>query len=214
MRRVVAAGVTAGVVAAVLSSMTGWPPRPNVSTATTKPAQVEAFLAAWRRQLGATYVLVQVIDRRLVSGRRFSSEVRLVQRPPDRIRTGGGGLGGRLGGRRFGCVLGGGCRDGGPAPDYGREVEAEVAVLRSLVTGSGAPYGLSRVGRCFRLILRARILAPPYGEDATFCFDPRTGAQARAVIHRAEATDTARTVSLRARVGPADLAVPGYPDGS
>jgi hypothetical protein len=171
----------------------------------------DAFLGAWRRSLTGTYVAHQVVERRLLSGRQFSSEVTLAQRPPDRIRAASGGTEGRVGGRRFGCVPDGGCRFGGDAPPYDAFVEEELDLLRAMVASETPLYAVTRTGddeRCFLLTLRARILAPPYGEDATFCFDARTGALRQSVVHRAEATDTTTTIDLRAGVRASDLALP------
>ena len=169
-----------------------------------------AFVRAWRRSLTATYVARQVVERRLVSGRSFSSEVTITQRPPDRIRDDSGGLSGRVGGRRFGCVPDAGCRFGGLAPPYSREVAEEMDLLRAMVAADPPLYRVERGAgeECYVLVLQARILAPPYGEDATFCFDTATGALRRSIVHRAEATDTTTTVDLRADVRAADLALP------
>ena len=174
------------------------------------PSATEAFLAAWRRSLTGTYVAEQVVERRLVSGRSFSSEVIIAQRPPDRIRDGSSGLEGRVDGRRFGCVPDGGCRFGGEAAPYRQEVEEEMDLLRAIVDAAVPLYRVVHGDDdgCYVLVLRARILAPPYGEDATFCFDARTGALRRSVVHRAEATDTTTTVDLRADVRPSDLTLP------
>lgn len=205
MRKVLAVVVAAAVVgvagAVLVARVQG--PDPGMPTG--------AFLRAWRRSLTGTYVARQVIDRRLVSGRTFSSEVTIVQRPPDRIRNGSSGIEGRVDGRRFGCVPDGGCRFGGLAPPYAREVEEELALLRAMVAVRTPLYRVEwgDGDGCFVLILQARILAPPYGEDATFCFDAATGALRRSVVHRAEATDTTTTTDLRGEVAAADLALPG-----
>lgn len=206
MRRGVAATIAAAVVVgaalALVIARAGGP---------TPPPPVDAFLTAWRRSLTGTYVAHQVVERRLVSGRTFSSEVTLAQRPPDRIRVDSGGTDGRVGGRRFGCVPDGGCRLGGVAPAYTRDVDDELRLLRAMVASETPLYAVSyrtADDGCFLLTLRARILAPPYGEDATFCFDAATGALRTSVVHRAEATDTTTTVDLRADVRPSDLRLP------
>lgn len=199
MRRAVLAGLLAGALAVAFLV---------VRDAEREPAAA-GLLRAYRASLTGTYVLEQDVTRRLVSGRTFRSEVRIVQRPPDRIRVDGSGTTGRVGGRTFGCVAGGGCRWGGPAERDAAFVDGEVALLRALVTGDGAAYAVRRAGRgCYVLVLRARVLAPPYGEDATLCFDATTGALVRAVVHRAEATDTTTTRLLRGRVTARDLSLP------
>jgi hypothetical protein len=203
MRRVAAvvtAAVLLGVALAVFVARTQGP---------DAGAPTSAFLRAWRRSLTGTYVAHQVIERQLVSGRRFSSEVTIAQRPPDRIRNGSSGTEGRVGGRRFGCVPDGGCRFGGRARPYAEEVDEELDLLRAMVAVETPLYRVEHGdGGCFVLVLQARILAPPYGEDATFCFDALTGALRRAVVHRAEATDTTTTLDLRAQIRPSDLSLP------
>jgi len=84
-----------------------------------------------------------------------------------------------------------------------------MGLLGRLVNGPTATYGVRPEEDCFVLVLRARLAAPPYGEDARFCFDLATGALARAVVHRAAATDTHVATELRTEVHDADLAVPG-----
>ena len=198
----IAAAVVVGALLALVVARAGGP---------EPPPAVDAFLAAWRRSLTGTYAMHQVVERRLVSGRTFSSEVTLAQRPPDRIRVDSSGTEGRVGGRRFGCVPDGGCRFGGDAPAYTKDVDDELRLLRAIVASETPLYATaySDAGDgCFLLTLRARVLAPPYGEDATFCFDAATGALRASVVHRAEATDTTTTVDLRADVRPADLQLP------
>jgi hypothetical protein len=198
----IAAAVAVGALLALVVARAGGP---------EPPPAVDAFLAAWRRSLTGSYATHQVVERRLVSGRTFSSEVTLAQRPPDRIRVDSSGTEGRVGGRRFGCVPDGGCRFGGDAPPYAKDVDDEMGLLRAIVASETPLYATaySDAGAgCFLLVLRARVLAPPYGEDATFCFDAATGALRTSVVHRAEATDTTTTVDLRAGVRPSDLRLP------
>jgi hypothetical protein len=105
----------------------------------------------------------------------------------------------------------GGCRFGGDAPPYASDVDDEMRLLRAIVASETPLYAVTYSDRgegCYLLTLRARILAPPYGEDATFCFDAATGALGTSVVHRAEATDTTTTIDLRAEVRPSDLRLP------
>ena len=61
---------------------------------------------------------------------------------------------------------------------------------------------------CFDLRLLVVLAAPPYGRQATFCFDAATGALARTEIVRPEATDREQAVEIRSTVVDADLAPP------
>lgn len=197
--------VGAGAVAALAAG--GTTPRRAPA-----PGASAAFVAAWHRSLVATYTVTWQFERRRPDGTVAAvAELRRAQRPPDLVIDGPTGVQGRIGGRRIGCVMGPSgpiCRDGGPAPPYEADVAAELRLLRSLVAGPAAAYRVraERQG-CFVLVLRTRLVAPPYGEDATFCFDRRTGALVRSVVHRAEVTDTHVAVALRSSVGPADLRV-------
>src|SRR5438067_12287601 len=189
VRRAVAAGLLVGGLA--IAALARWD-RPR------SPAGPE-FVAAWGRRLTGTYAVVDRIDRHLLNGRSLVSEVRLAQRPPDRLRVGAEGVDGRVNGRLLGCVAVPGAdiqwRDGGSAPPYQQDVDRQVRLLRRLVIGPRRAYDVHRVGDgCYRLELRARILAPPYGEDATFCFDEATGAPLRSTVRRAEGTDVHRTI--------------------
>lgn len=223
MRRAVLAGLVIGALLTAWVAAATWDDDRHdtaTTTATTaapaasRPADARGFLAAWRRSLTATYAVEERIERRLVDGRRVTSDVRLVQRPPDRLRIGSGTVTARLQGRQYGCTTGTdgklGCQAGGPAPSYAKAVTDELAVLRPLVARATAPYRVAR-GRdpgCWTLVLRTRLLAPPYGEDATFCYDRATGAPRRAIVHRKEGTDTVTTVNLQTTVGPDDLQLP------
>src|SRR5205823_50148 len=83
-------------------------------------------------------------------------------------------------GRRLPCTTGPRgalqCRDGGPAPPYGQEVDRELALLRGYLSGPDPLYRV-RVegGGCYRLELLVSMPAPPYGRRARFCFDAATG---------------------------------------
>lgn len=210
--RAAVAGAVAGAFGVAALAVVGGEParRPPLDASA-------AFVAAWRRSLVATYAVTWRFERRRPDGTLVvAAEVRRAQRPPDVVVRGPEGVRGRVGGRRVGCLAGPSgpvCRDGGPAPPYDADVAAELRLLRSLVAGPAAAYRVRAAGPgCFLLVLRARLVAPPYGEDATFCFDRRTGALARSVVHRAEATDTNLAVALRRSVGPADLALEPAPE--
>jgi hypothetical protein len=151
-------------------------------------------------------------ERRTTAGRSLVSEVRIAQRPPDRLATGLGSIDARRDGRRLACATGADgklrCRDGGPAPPYGQEVDAEVALLRGYFSGPNPLYRVRAGGGCYALDLLVSMPAPPYGRRARFCFDPATGAPVVSVVVRAEATDRQQAVEVRAVVGDADLASP------
>lgn len=203
MAAVAGALVGIGVVAALVAT--------DRRTAGPVPDASSTFVEAWRRSLTETYWVRWQFSRHRPDGSVVATAVvSRAQRPPDVVVRGPDGVRGRVGGRRVGCLTGPGgpvCRDGGAAPPYVADVEAELGLLRALVAGPGAAYRV-RAGPergCFVLVLRARLVAPPYGEDATFCFDARTGALARSVVRRPEVTDTHVAVALRGTVRPEEL---------
>lgn len=177
------------------------------------PAAARAFLATWRASRLATWVVEGTYERRTAGGRRVASEVRVAQRPPDRLVLGLGAVQARLGNRRLACapdpdgVLR--CADDGRAPPYAAEVDDEVRVLAGYVEGDVPLYAVTAdAPGCFILRLVVELPAPPYGRRARFCFDPVTHAPLLAEIRRAEAVDVRRTIEVRTTVTDADLAPP------
>lgn len=218
------AGLVAGVVLTVVVSVAGWlpsapesaPPGPG-PVAEADPEATQSFLQAWERSLEGTWRVASVFERRSLQGRgSLQVPVLAVQRPPDRLLTGFGSTESRLDGRVLSCTtdpLGRvQCRDGGPAGPYDEEVRREVALLRRYVTGPTALYAVTAVGEsCFRLTRTVALPAPPYGDEARFCFDPSTGAPVEVEIRRPEAVDTTVAVDVSGEVRDADLQVDPSP---
>jgi hypothetical protein len=176
-------------------------------------AAARAFLTTWRESRLATWVVEGTYERRTTSGRRVASEVRVAQRPPDRLVVGLGAVQARRDARRLACapdpdgVLR--CADDGRAPPYAAEVEDEVRVLATYVEGDVPLYEVTADDPgCFTLRLVVELPAPPYGRRARFCFDPVTHAPLLAEIRRTEATDVRRTITVRTTVTDEDLAPP------
>ncbi len=214
-------GALTGIAAAVLTGRTdpGPPARgePGTGTTTTRlverPEDAAAFLAAWERSRTATYVVESRFVRQTRAGASTLADIRVAQRPPDRLVTGGGTLDGRLGGRRVACaaddegVLR--CRDGGEAPPYHEEVARERRDLERLVAGDQPLYAVGRDGEgCFVLRLTVIIHAPPYGVRARFCYDDATGAPTRVHVHGEDFVDRTDAIAVRAEVTDDDLRLP------
>jgi hypothetical protein len=187
------------------------------SGAARGPSAAQSFLAAWERSRLATYVVRSDFVRTLPDGRQLKSNTTTVQQPPDtRLVTGLGSVSGRLNGSVVGCAASpagaGGCVTGAPAPDYRAEVDAELRLLESYVTGPRPLYHVVDFGdaptRCFRLDLAIALPSPPYGDHALFCFDRRTAAPALTEIQRPEATDRTIAREIRTDVRPEDLQIP------
>jgi hypothetical protein len=169
---------------------------------------VAGFLAAYERSRTATFVVEQTFTRTAPDGRSISYGRRLVQRPPDdRLLVGGGNAEGRIDGRVVRCSTApdgsSSCQQGPPAGPYDDEVAAELAELRRYV--SELYYLAPGDPGCWVLDLVEAYPSPPYGEEATFCFDPATGAPTRLEVVRPEATDVTEAVEIRATVTGADL---------
>lgn len=210
------------VLAALLSTLLLlWlVPEPSDEGSAAVPAEPAAqrFIAAYERSRTATFVVEQHFIRTLPDGRSIEGDTRIVQRPPDdRLVAGLGALSGRLGGRVLACATDDGavgaptrCTQGPPAPPYDEEVQAEVATLRTYVESRPPLYRVADGAEsgCFVLTLALALPSPPYGDEATFCFDEATGAPTLIRIARPEATDETRAVEIRATITEADLRLP------
>jgi len=183
------------------------------SQAATQPADADAFAEAWQRSRTGTWVVRMTFTRRTAARGRLDDEIRIAQRPPDRLIVGPlGAVAGSIGGRTVNCGTGatGALRCGGdqPAPPYSDEVRREVSALRSYFAGNSSLYTVKHDGDCFTLRLRRQYPSPPYGDRARFCFDRVTGAPTRQEIHRKQGTDVQQAVEVRGEVAADDFRLP------
>ena len=213
------AGLLAGAIGVAALAGLGWPEGTEERAPELREsrAAAAAFLDAWRRSRRATWV-VEARFERVVGGRRtIILDMHMAQRPPDRVVVGPGAIDARRGGRRLACAAREDgdltCRDGGPAPPYESEVDAELDLLEGYVAAGGLYAVADEPGGCFRLRLRRVILSPPYGQLARFCFDPATGAPVRTEIERIEGRDRTVAVRVGARPTEEDLSPAGVRDG-
>lgn len=175
------------------------------------PSAVDAFLAAYERSRTVEVVVESTFTRTFPDGRELAYEQRLVQRPPDdRLVIGAGSASGRIDGRVVRCnATPSGppdCVQGDDARPYDEEVAAEIADLAGLVEPDDGAYAVTAGDDgCFDLALEVRILTPPYGVAATFCFDDESGALSVLDIERPEATDRTVADAIRTEVTAADL---------
>ena len=189
---------------------------PATTSDASRPTDVDAFAEAWQRSRTGTWFVRMAFTRRTAASGRLDDELRVAQRPPDRLTVGPlGAVAGRIGDRTVNCGTGASgvfrCAADQPALPYADEVRREVATLRTYFAGSSPLYTVSHAGGCFTLRLRHRYPSPPYGERARFCFDGATGAPTRREIHRREGSDVQRAVEVRAEVSAADLRLPVGP---
>ena len=194
----------AGVAAMVVTDETTEDDQPAESGAAAR-----AFVAAWDRRLRGTWVVTATFTRTFNDRRTLTGEIREAQRPPDRLRRGLGSTEGRVGDRRLACTAVEGaatqCREAGAALPYDEEVRRELGLLSGYVRGRDRLYAVTEDGGCFRLRLLRRLLAPPYGDAARFCFDGATGALRSVEVRRDRALDETRAIEIRATVTDADL---------
>jgi hypothetical protein len=178
-----------------------------------RPADVDAFADAWQRSRTGTWFVRMAFTRRTAAGGHLDDEIRIAQRPPDRLTVGPlGAVAGRIGDRTVNCAIGATgvfrCAADQPAPPYPDEVSREVSTLRSYFAGRYPLYSVGHDGDCFTPRLRRRFPSPPFGDRARFCFDRATGAPTRREVRRPEGTDVQRAVEVRAEVSAADLRLP------
>jgi hypothetical protein len=173
------------------------------------PVDVEAFVAAWERSRRGTFLVISEFHRENDLGDEMRLTQVLVQRPPDRVQSSGMSITGSVGGVRYVCddlpddVFE--CREIPVETDFDASIEREVSALWTYVLGQVPLYRVSRDGDCFDLTITRRILAPPYGNSARFCFDPDSGAVVEIRIERDEVTDTVRAISITTDVSDDDL---------
>lgn len=168
------------------------------------------FLAAWRRSLETTWVVTYTFERTTRAGGHLVAERRVAQRPPDRLSSGLGSVGGRRGDHAVTCAADANgvdqCGDAGPAPPYGDEVAHDIDVLRGQVEGPDRLYRVTRPSpSCYVLTLVVSYPVPPYGRSARYCFDRRLGAPVVIEVHRPEGSDVQRAVSVTGDVTDADF---------
>lgn len=208
------AGAVTGVLIVVVSALLGWTPDvggPETSAAPPSPQAAEAFVAAWDRSLTGSWVVEGGFERTSLQGRgTLRTPVRTAQRPPERLVVGFGSAESRLDGRLLSCTTAPDgslrCQEGGPAPPYAEERADQVDLIRRYVLGPGPLYLVRDAGGgCFELSLHVPIPAPPYGEQAVFCFDGATGAPVRVEIRRPEAVDVMVATAVRSEVADEDL---------
>ncbi|MFP5256640.1 MAG: hypothetical protein ACLGI8_12430 [Acidimicrobiia bacterium] len=179
------------------------------------PEAADALVDAWARSRRATFVTTGTYERRSdVTGAAVASEDVVAQRPPRRLHRQLGGVNGRDDDRLLVCPAPppgenpAPCRLG-PAggPTYEESVEREVEGLRSILLGPDPLYAVARgEPGCFRLDLRRPDPRAPFGIEASFCFDPATGAPTGSrVRHEGGVEEVVVVTDVRTEVTDADL---------
>jgi hypothetical protein len=211
----VARAVTVGAVGVViiLGIWLVWRDNSVAANSDARREAALAFLDAWAISRETTWKMIATFERTPANGSgKLSSPLEMVQRPPDRLVRQFGSVAGLLDGEEVGCSTGPDgetqCRSGAPK-DYEEEVATELSRLESYVAGPVPIYAVTREGSdCFRLDRQLEYLLPPYGDQATFCFDGSTGAPVRTEVVRPEATDVTKADAVSADVTDADFELP------
>jgi hypothetical protein len=193
------------------------------SVVTTAPAVPEPvlrreFLDAYERSRLATWLISYDFARRLANGASLDLKVVELNRPPDHLIAGLGGLSGRVGGRQVTCDEVDGrtvCAPEGPVVPFEEALAGELSELRDVlqppakwyaVEGGGERKVAGESARCFTMRRVAAVFSPPYGERAEYCFATADGAPLLNRVERREGTDQRLAREITRQVGDADVA--------
>jgi hypothetical protein len=174
---------------------------------------VEAFRADWDRYRRATlWIESSVVRQRTSDGGELNWTQIYAQLPPDRIVAGLGATTGTFDGVLVSCAgeqinTATGCVTGQPAQDYDTVLAEEAAARESYFEPGEPAYLLRRDEKgCFGLRLVRPIATPPYGLEATFCFDDVSGAMTLSVVDRQTTIETTTATEIRTEVSRAEMA--------
>ncbi len=196
------------------------PPAARTTTAPAVPEPVlrEEFLRTYERSRRATWLITYDFSRRLRNGSKLDLTTVRLNRPPDHLIAGRGGINGHVGGREIVCDQVEGreiCAPQGPAVPFEDALAAEVSELRDVVQppakwyaveGSGQRTVAGEAARCFTLRKVVAVDAPPYGEQAEYCFAVADAAPLLNRIERREGTDQRVAKQITRQVSDADIA--------
>lgn len=171
----------------------------------------DALVAAYTRNLDATYLVEGQTTRTLDDGRTLSSAYLVVQRPPDRLQRSLGSTTGDIGGRSVNCSVspegGYSCAASGVAEPWEQQRATILAALDTYVRGDDPVYAVTvDAADCFVLTRRRTEPDATYGEGARLCFDPRYSALRRLEVRRdGGATDVMLAERITDEVTDADF---------
>ena len=202
------------------------PPVTTTASAPTVPEPVlrQGFLEAYERSRRATWLITYDFARRLANGASLDLDVLELNRPPDHLIAGLGGLSGRVGGREVTCDEVDGhtvCAPEGTVVPFEEALAAELSELRDVVQppakwyaveGGGERKVAGETARCFTMRRVAAVFSPPYGERAEYCFATADGAPLLNRVERREGTDQRLAREVIRQVGDADIAALLGPD--
>jgi hypothetical protein len=183
-------------------------PKPHDLPTTDTRARAD-LLALLARGRGTTWW----VDSRFVrtaSGRQLDSAVTEVNRPPDHLVVGLGGLTGTLAGRAISCtpatngpLCSGASTPTGGSPAYAALTDPTTGTYALRNARARRVAGLD--ARCFRLDWLDRGNTQPFGDQATACFSA-DGVPLALDIERTDGSDSTTAQAVRNTVSDADLA--------
>ncbi len=171
----------------------------------------DALVAAYTRNLDATFLVQGQTTRTLEDGRTLSSGYLVVQRPPDRLQRSLGSTAGDIGGRSVNCSVtpevSYSCAASGASVPWEQQRATILAALDSYVRGDDPVYTVKvDSADCFVLTRRRTELDATYGKGARLCFDPRYSALRRLEVQRdGGATDVMLADRITDQVTDADF---------
>jgi hypothetical protein len=183
-----------------------------------EPILREEFLEVYERSRRATWLITYDFTRRLRNGAGLDLTVLELNRPPDHIITGLGGLKGRVAGREIICddideqTV---CAPEGAAAPFEEALAAEISELRDVlqppakwyaVEGGGDREVAGETARCFMMRRVAVVFSPPYGERAEYCFAAADDAPLLNRVDRREGSDERIAREITRQVGDAEVA--------
>lgn len=213
------AGLVAGILIVTLLmyfdvNVNEPPKSAGASPILTSASDAQSFVNAWQRMASGTWSVTSSYTRRLVTGATYTAVLKSIQLPPNYLSQSVGSTSASINGRNYVCasINNGkptGCRDTGAALPFDTAVAQQVDAVRKLVSGPSPRYEVGSTGNnCYRLILAPGATATSWGNQATFCFDPATGAQTKSEIDQDGGIDTTQAINVSGTPNPQDLQVP------
>lgn len=173
-------------------------------------ADAIAFLKAWDRFRNSTFVVDLKFERQVTGIEQpLVGPGRIVQQPPVRATFGFGGQSLVTGEGEQSCAdveQGQACTGVSDSEPYDVQVARELSAFSQLLSGKTPVYRVVNSGSgCFAFTLYRAVGLPPYGDRASFCFDPASGAMTLFETVSSSGRDRVTATEVRTSVLPEDL---------
>ncbi len=209
-RPVAAAAAVVVVVVGAVVGLVRWRAGDDGADRLQGEAAVDAFVAAYTRNVDATFLVDGELTRTLDDGRTLTSAYLIVQRPPDHLQRSFGSTTGEVGGRSVNCSTPAGgtytCGTAGTAEPWEAQRRRTLDALGAYVRGDDPVYEVTGEEGCFVLVRRRTEPDASFGQRARLCFDDTVGALRRLEVHHdGGATDVMLATRITAEVTDADF---------